>query len=94
MINKVHSAFVNLNGNLDIRYGVEMFEGLVTSEYERGKHRGLHISAVNDKFTTPVFFNACGWVDIGYKFALSILEKFGLQVELKKEHNTWVKKEN
>ncbi|KKK56434.1 hypothetical protein LCGC14_3064570 [marine sediment metagenome] len=97
MIEKVLSASMYYD-SLAISYGIEIFEGLVTSEYKRGKHRGLHISAVNDKFTTPVFFNGCGWVDIGFEFALSIIEKFKLDsernIELKKEPNTWVRKEN
>ncbi len=94
MLENVSSAVVDPYGSLDICYGSSIFEGLVTAEYERGKHRGLHISAIGDKSVTPVFYNSCGWVDIGFEFAQSILEKFEIDIELKKEPNTWVKKEN
>jgi len=63
------------------------FTELVTSSYcsTPQKYRGLHKSAISERFTTPLFYNSLGWVDFGYKFACKLFPNCILQ----KERNTW-----
>ena len=50
--------------------GDNALEGLVTTSplIERKYHRGIHVSVLKAKRVAPIFYNGCGWVDVGEAF--------------------------
>lgn len=75
----------------------DCFANLATRQYQNSTvltHRGFHKSGRNQEYVVPVFYNDCGWVDIGYDYAVCLKERFKFDIDLKEERykSTWKRK--